>query len=284
MKELAMKKLAGVGVLCFIVLMALAGCGGSNGNSGITVTVAPDEVTLAPRDTQQFTATVRGDSNTGVTWRVQESDGGTIDDQGNYQAPDHTGDFHVIATSIADPAKSDMATVHVRIGVSTKPYYTGTITLTRTGAGQTFIYNEQETIQVNQLCLDNDNGSERPSGWHADHTQIEASANFVNIMPGNPNITISSNGWQDPRPDTYWVSMILDPTQKTLKFIIASFSYECTYTPQLSAEYLPWTVGGAVFTADLPVNPSFLSGSITLNPDPFTGANLEVSWNLTRKN
>jgi hypothetical protein len=141
----------------------LSGCdnpGSNNNQSEITVTDKSGEVTLAPQKTNKFEATVTGNANTQVTWKVQEEpDGGTIDVQGNYKAPILTGDFHVIATSAADISKSDTALVHVTSGGSdtAKPYYSGTINLDRTWMTKTGVsIDEHETFQVNYLYGNSD--------------------------------------------------------------------------------------------------------------------------------
>jgi len=62
---------------------------------------------------QQFTATVTGTTNTGVKWSVLEAGGGQIDANGLYTAPATPGTYHVRVASLADPNKSDDATVTV---------------------------------------------------------------------------------------------------------------------------------------------------------------------------
>ncbi len=88
------------------------GSGGFSGITNVAVTVAPSAVTLASRQTQNFTATVTGTPITAVLWSVQEGNGGSIDSTtGAYTAPAITGTFHVVATSVADPTKKATATV-----------------------------------------------------------------------------------------------------------------------------------------------------------------------------
>ncbi len=171
-------------------------------------------------------------------------------------------------------------------GGVTETYYAGTITLTRTGTGQTYTYNEREIIQVNQLSLDTDMGGGKGE-WVAYSAQLDASAEFSNTAPvGEFNFTISSNGLHNALPgdywNTHWVVMFLDPQQKTLKLNISSFDYECTYDPPV--EHSPWPILGVLFTVELPANPPVLRGSTMISPDPNTGANLEISWDLTRRN
>jgi hypothetical protein len=82
--------------------------------STISMFVLPFEVNLAVGQTQTFTASVQGTTNTAVAWTVQEgAAGGSITSAGVYTAPQSLGTFHVIATSQADSTKSATATVNV---------------------------------------------------------------------------------------------------------------------------------------------------------------------------
>jgi len=82
----------------------------------ISVSVSPGSATTGLGGSLTFTATVTGTTtgqSTAVTWSVQESGGGSVDGSGRYTAPSSTGTFHVVATSVADPSKSDQASVTV---------------------------------------------------------------------------------------------------------------------------------------------------------------------------
>jgi hypothetical protein len=111
----------------------------------VSVAISPATVTV-PRDTrQQFTATVTGTTNTAVTWSIQEGDtGGDIDSTGNYQSPDNAGVYHVVATSVADPTQSAVATVTVPVEVFVSPQ---TVTLPRV-VGNTVVRQQQFTASV----------------------------------------------------------------------------------------------------------------------------------------
>jgi len=84
---------------------------GSNA-AGIAVVVSPSVAHVAPGGTAQFTASVRGTTDTAVTWSVKEgASGGSISAAGLYTAPAAPGSFHVVATSNADATASGSATV-----------------------------------------------------------------------------------------------------------------------------------------------------------------------------
>ena len=103
----------------------------------VTVTLSPSSAALGLGAEQTFTATVSGTTNTAVTWSVQETGGGTVSN-GTYTAPSTAGTFHVVATSVADPSKSGLATVTVSavqvVAVSISPQ---TVTVS-TGGQQSF--------------------------------------------------------------------------------------------------------------------------------------------------
>jgi hypothetical protein len=78
----------------------------------IVVVISPKTVDVST--TQQFTASVTGTANVAVTWSVAGGNAnGTITSAGMYTAPLTAGTYQVTATSVADPTKSDTATVTV---------------------------------------------------------------------------------------------------------------------------------------------------------------------------
>jgi len=86
--------------------------------SVILLTVSPPSASLAPHGTQQFTASVTGTNNTGVSWSVIGVAGGnnmvgTITGDGLYTAPGTLGMYTVAAASDALPSYSVDATVSV---------------------------------------------------------------------------------------------------------------------------------------------------------------------------
>jgi hypothetical protein len=117
-------------ILPFVLL--LAGCGG--GGTGVSSAPPPPppppppaitvqlngatSISLAPGAQQQFTAVVKGTSNTAVTWSVDGVGGGnpsagTITSAGLYTAPSSAGSHTVASTSVADTTKNATATVTV---------------------------------------------------------------------------------------------------------------------------------------------------------------------------
>jgi hypothetical protein len=81
-------------------------------STAVSVSINPATVTLDACKGQAFTASVTNSPDTTVTWAVTEADGGTVTD-GAYTPPQAAGTYHVVATSVADPAKTAVATVAV---------------------------------------------------------------------------------------------------------------------------------------------------------------------------
>ena len=100
----------------------------------VAVTISPGSASLSTGGSQQFTATVTGNSNTAVTWSAS---GGTITTSGMYTAPSTAGTYTVTATSAADATKSASASVTVSaapvVAVSITP---GSASLTTGGTQQ----------------------------------------------------------------------------------------------------------------------------------------------------
>ncbi len=115
----------------------------------VAVSVSPHVASAVTGGSVSFTASVTGTSagqSTAVTWSVQETGGGTVDNLGHYVAPGTTGTYHVVATSVADTSKSDAATatvastpvVTVSISPQTASVVTGgALTFTATVTGTT---------------------------------------------------------------------------------------------------------------------------------------------------
>ncbi len=90
-----------------------AGCGGGTSN-GVVIAIVPYTATVAEGGTLTFTANVANGSSQDATFSVEEgAAGGTITSGGIYTAPETTGTFHVVATSVADPTKTATASVTV---------------------------------------------------------------------------------------------------------------------------------------------------------------------------
>lgn len=110
------------------LIFLLGGCSGGGSvnsnpiNAPVGLSVSPATVSLGIGETQIFTATVTGSTNTGVTWSVQEGTaGGVINANGQYTAPSTIGTYHIIATSQANATRTVSLPVTVHTLVSIAP-------------------------------------------------------------------------------------------------------------------------------------------------------------------
>jgi hypothetical protein len=93
----------------------------------VQVSVSPLDASLTALQFLNLSATVTGATNTAVRWSVLESSaGGTVDQNGIYQAPKVAGVYHVVATSVQDSTKQGFADITVdfdatRVGVAISP-------------------------------------------------------------------------------------------------------------------------------------------------------------------
>ena len=82
----------------------------------VAIILTPAKADIEPASFQQFSATVTGAVNKDVTWALEEEgSGGSITNTGLYAAPLVTGNYHVVATSLANPKRSASATVAVAV-------------------------------------------------------------------------------------------------------------------------------------------------------------------------
>jgi Glycosyl hydrolases family 39/Bacterial Ig-like domain (group 2) len=106
--------------------------------STVSVTISPASVNLFTNNSQQFTATVTGASDTSLTWSVNGIAGGnstvgTITSAGLYLAPGSAGTYTVTATSNADTTQSASAGLAVTtsgVSVTVSPTRTS-VTITQ---------------------------------------------------------------------------------------------------------------------------------------------------------
>jgi hypothetical protein len=96
---------------CFFAILL---CIVASATAQITISVAPNFVTVPSGGTQQFTASIVGTTNLGVTWYSCPQSNGTptvITQTGLFTAPSvkKTTSICVYAISVADPSKSGIA-------------------------------------------------------------------------------------------------------------------------------------------------------------------------------
>jgi enterochelin esterase-like enzyme len=98
-----------------------SGGGSSSGAAVVAVVVTPHTASLVAGESVQLSVRVTGTSNMAVSWTIEEGPaGGGVDGAGRYTAPSTPGTYHVVATSDADAAAKDTATVTVTDPVGTE--------------------------------------------------------------------------------------------------------------------------------------------------------------------
>ena len=107
------------------LLFLPTGCGNSSpsatpsASSRVSVAIVPATATIPEGGSLSFLATVKGATDTTVTWSVQlGATGGSITSSGVYTAPNTLGTYGVIATSVADPTAIASAVVTIELPTS----------------------------------------------------------------------------------------------------------------------------------------------------------------------
>ena len=199
-------------LLVFALVCFVFGCGGSNNPPPvqIAVSISPNSASIEVDETQQFTATVSGTSNTAVTWSATC---GTVSSDGLYRAPVTTDTITctVTARSQADTTKSASAKVTV-----TAP--SKTVSVTCLPALISRIQNSQCSVR----------GIEGAVSWFVE-----------SIQGGDAKVgTITSAGLYAP-PETVFGQMtvrvkaesVSDPASYNLTSVTVMFEWVQFYSP-----------------------------------------------------
>ncbi|MBN2898292.1 MAG: hypothetical protein JXO44_05930 [Clostridia bacterium] len=79
-----------------------------------TLTIAPNSAVLKPKETVLFKAVVHGVRNQEVIWKVVDTEGGKIAENGLYEAPKQIGVYKVLARSVENQNVESVAFVVVK--------------------------------------------------------------------------------------------------------------------------------------------------------------------------
>jgi hypothetical protein len=187
--------------ILFAGLVAASCGGGGNGGrsiAGVGITISPSVASVEAGDTQQFTATVTGTTNTAVTWSVNDVEGGdatvgTISPTGLYTAPAAVPSPDTVsakATSVADSAKSASAQVTI-----TPPILRLTslapLTVIRSSADFDLDVYGHRFSATTQVVF---NGTPEPTTYLGDSTQLTARISSTDIaLAGSYSVVVQDN-------------------------------------------------------------------------------------------
>ena len=82
-------------------------------NRAVSLSVSPEFSRVSRRGTLRLQAEVLGSEDKGVLWSIKEENGGAIDQNGVYQAPEEPGTYEIVAAARADAAVTASAFVIV---------------------------------------------------------------------------------------------------------------------------------------------------------------------------
>lgn len=227
--------------------LSFAGCSGLKSSdppptaTPVTVTLNQSAVSVAEGSTTQFTATIKGSTDTAVTWAVDSKSGGnatvgTISSSGLYTAPAQTGSHTVTATSVAQNSSSAKAAVTVVSGVAVSP---SSSTLE---SGQTQQFNASVTASSNTAVSWSVDGI--PSGNSTVGTITSSGLYTAPSSQGSHTITASSSvdTSANASASVAVFTLALSPQDAT---IVPSTTQQFTATIQgISNTAVNWSVDG----------------------------------------
>jgi hypothetical protein len=165
----------------------------------LAVIVSPKTVALKPGESRMFTAAINGSASQAVTWSTIGTGSGTFTGtSGLYTAPSTYGIFTVVATSIADPSRSDTASVNVgdTVRVSVSPGSTSILpggsaifTATVTGTADTSV--DWSISQPSEGCLIDTTGK-FSAGTVPGTYVVKATARANPLIFGTAQVTLSN--------------------------------------------------------------------------------------------
>lgn len=204
----------------------------STGTASVAVSVSPTSALLQAGKTQQFSASVSGSTNTGVTWWVNGVQGGnstvgTISTSGLYTAPasvPSTSTVTVMAKSVADTTKSASASVSIAAAQTVTVSVSPTSASLTTGKTQQFsasvsgTTNTSVTWEVNGVQGGNTTvGTISTSGLYTapanvpsgGSVTVTARSAYLNTQYASAKVSIAAS--------TTPVSVSISPTSSSLK-------------------------------------------------------------------
>ena len=232
----------------------------------VSVALSPNTVSRSINQTQQFTATVAGTSNTAVTWRISPNVG-SISASGLYTAPASNATQQMVtvtATSVADTTKSASSTVTLTVvGISISPtvatlYTSGTQQFTATVTSSS---NTAVTWSINPAV-----GSVSAAGLYTAPSSIAS----------QQTVTVTATSNADPSKTASATVTVKLPVSVSLS--PSSVAYNCMQNPQLTATVantgntaVTWSASGyPIYFSGTTANTATLAGYCMANSNTGT--------------
>ena len=187
-----------------VILLAAAGCGGgsspTNAPPAISVSISPTAANVHVTNTRQFTARLQNTANSAVTWSVSGrgctgTACGSITASGLYIAPTTVpspDSVTVTATTVADPSKSDTATVSLLAAVK--------VTVSPVSPKVTVGTTQQFTADVQNAINSTVSWSVSGTGCYGPSCGTITSGGMYTpprIAPSPPSVTITATSVED---------------------------------------------------------------------------------------
>ena len=183
----------------------------------VYVTTEVATATFAGGDHTNFNATVHNATDLTLTWSVTEPSGGPIASNGAWDAPLVSGTFHIVATSVENPAKSGTVTVTVK-GIPTtnlKARYSGNALL---GTGVTLPADAAPVATWKDLS---GNGNDLVQ------STVAAQPSFKSFSQ-NARASVLFDGTSNFLATTKFAPTVPQPTTVVLVYKLAALSADCT--------------------------------------------------------
>jgi hypothetical protein len=224
----------------------------------IAVSLAPLSATLVANQTAQFTATVTGSSNTGVTWAISPNVG-SIGSSGLYKAPASiTSQPTVIvtATSVADPTRSALATVSLYPPVAN-------LSITPSSQNLFALGTQQFTALAGGMATTYVNWTLSPAvgaisnGWYTGPAAVPAQTSVTVTATSTIDATKSAHATVSLGP----LTMSISPSSQNLNACqTQGFSVQVNHNPNTSVTWAINPSVGKISTAGVYTAPASITG------------------------
>lgn len=182
-----------------LLLLSVLACdatttGAPDAATGVRVEIRPRAAEVLPGATVAFEAVVTGTASTAVVWSVVEAGGGSVDGAGRYVAPSAPGTYHVVATSVADPSRSDAATVVATATPSGAPCANAALRTT----GVVHYFCDCSGTGADPACVPGNDANAGTSPSAPRRTLASAAARFNAMNAGDTVALCRGGAWNGP--------------------------------------------------------------------------------------